>query len=198
VEVPSPNETGVVLLAAGRGRRMGCQKLLLPWGGTSVLGHHLDQWRSRARVLVVWSDPAVALELDRLAHDPAWRVCNGEPDQGMWSSVQTAAAWDGWPDSVRRVVLVLGDQPGVRPETLDALLSCRDSAVVRPAAEGRNGHPVVLRRDVFDALGGQVGPTLRDALAAWKNETVTLPVADGAVAFDIDTPEDYARATELK
>jgi len=34
---------GVVILAAGRSARMGRPKLLLPWGGTSVLGHLLAQ-----------------------------------------------------------------------------------------------------------------------------------------------------------
>ena len=35
---------GVVILAAGRSRRMGKPKLLLPWGETSVLGHLIRQW----------------------------------------------------------------------------------------------------------------------------------------------------------
>jgi molybdenum cofactor cytidylyltransferase len=37
---------GVILLAAGRSRRMGRAKLLLPWGEASVLGHLVSQWRS--------------------------------------------------------------------------------------------------------------------------------------------------------
>src|ERR1035437_2980619 len=37
---------GVVILAAGRSARMGKPKLLLPWGGTSVLGHLIEEWRA--------------------------------------------------------------------------------------------------------------------------------------------------------
>ena len=37
---------GVVILAAGRSARMGRPKLLLPWGGTSVLGHLIRQWEA--------------------------------------------------------------------------------------------------------------------------------------------------------
>ncbi|MCH8218358.1 MAG: NTP transferase domain-containing protein, partial [Planctomycetes bacterium] len=32
-----------VVLAAGQSRRMGTQKLLLPWGPSSVIGHIVDQ-----------------------------------------------------------------------------------------------------------------------------------------------------------
>ena len=46
---PSTGRTfavGVVILAAGRSARMGRPKLLLPWGGTSVLGHLIEQWEA--------------------------------------------------------------------------------------------------------------------------------------------------------
>jgi molybdenum cofactor cytidylyltransferase len=36
---------GVVILAAGRSRRMGRPKMLLPWGQTTVLGHLIRQWQ---------------------------------------------------------------------------------------------------------------------------------------------------------
>ena len=37
---------GVVILAAGASSRMGRPKLLLPWSGTTVIGHLLNQWRA--------------------------------------------------------------------------------------------------------------------------------------------------------
>jgi len=36
---------GVLILAAGASSRMGQPKLLLPWHGTSVLGHLIGQWK---------------------------------------------------------------------------------------------------------------------------------------------------------
>ena len=39
---------GVVFLGAGASARMGRPKLLLPWGGTSILGHLIGQWRALA------------------------------------------------------------------------------------------------------------------------------------------------------
>src|SRR5512144_1283909 len=60
-----------VILGAGRSRRMGTPKLLLPWGGDSILGHLIQQWRTlaAAQVTVVVSSEGVEIahELDRLA-----------------------------------------------------------------------------------------------------------------------------------
>src|SRR3954470_21515571 len=97
---------GVVILAAGASRRMGRQKLLLPWGKTTVLGHLLEQWtRLGAReIAVVCATNAgdVEDELDRLSRLAPSRgqkpspIFNPAPDRGMFSSIQCAAKWPEW------------------------------------------------------------------------------------------------------
>ena len=66
---------GVVILAAGRSARMGQPKLLLPWGGTSVLGHLIEQWRAlgakQIAVVCAPGDEAIQAELDRLGFPAA-------------------------------------------------------------------------------------------------------------------------------
>src|SRR5438874_1514761 len=42
----TPIAAGVIILAAGRSRRMGRPKMLLPWGNTTVLGHLVAQWQA--------------------------------------------------------------------------------------------------------------------------------------------------------
>jgi molybdenum cofactor cytidylyltransferase len=53
---------GVVILAAGRSARMGKPKLLLPWGGSSVLGHLIGEWEAlgakQIAVVCAPGDPA--------------------------------------------------------------------------------------------------------------------------------------------
>src|SRR5438874_13144129 len=60
---------GVVILAAGASSRMGKQKLLLPWGDTSVLGYLIGQWEAPGakQIAVVHGtdDKAIGSELDR-------------------------------------------------------------------------------------------------------------------------------------
>src|ERR1035441_7009851 len=72
-----------VILGAGRFARMGQPKLLLPWGGTTVLGHLIEQWRAlgakQIAVVRAPSDLAVRTELDRLGLPDANRICNPAP-----------------------------------------------------------------------------------------------------------------------
>src|SRR5215470_6783259 len=85
----------VVILAAGRSRRMGRPKLLLSWAGTSVLGHLVKRWRqlgpAQLAVVIARGDALLAAELDRLELPGTDRIENPSPDQGMFSSVQCAA-----------------------------------------------------------------------------------------------------------
>ncbi len=90
---------GVIILAAGRSARMGRPKLLLPWGGTSVLGHLIRQWRAldakQIAVVCARDDGAMQAELDRLGFAEENRICNPAPERGMFSSIQCAAQWPG-------------------------------------------------------------------------------------------------------
>src|ERR1051325_4613634 len=91
---------GVVILAAGRSRRMGRPKLLLPWGETSVLGHLIQWWERlgvRQVAVVHGSGTSPVLdELNRLKFPAEKRIPNPDPDRGMFSSIQSAANWTGW------------------------------------------------------------------------------------------------------
>src|SRR5438093_50783 len=55
IEIRSPMTSYAIIPAAGRSKRMGSPKLLLPWGGSTIIGQVLDRWRSSHvdRILVV-------------------------------------------------------------------------------------------------------------------------------------------------
>ena len=115
-----------VILAAGASARMGRPKLLLPWGGTSVLGHLIHQWTElgagQIAVVVAAGDQTIQRELDRLGFAPEHRIPNPQPERGMFSSIQCAARWTGWHNSATHWSIVLGDQPHLKLETLRALI----------------------------------------------------------------------------
>jgi molybdenum cofactor cytidylyltransferase len=87
---------------------------------------------------------------------------------------------------------MLGDQPGVTPETVKTLLAGRKDAPLAACRydDGR-GHPLAFSRAVFAdlaALHGDKGVwKLLDRRAA---EVVEVPVA-GRIPLDVDTWEDY-------
>src|SRR6266699_557070 len=117
---------GAVILAAGASSRMGKSKLVLPWGKTTVLGHLIRQWQQvgakQIAVVRAADDNAIGAELDRLNFPVANRIMNPQPERGMMSSIQCAAAWPGWNGPLTHWVIVLGDQPHLRQETLRELV----------------------------------------------------------------------------
>ncbi len=195
---------GVVLLAAGRSARMGKPKLLLPWGGTSVLGHLIRQWQSlgaaQLSVVCAAGDSALAAELDRLGFPAENRILNPAPERGMFSSLQCAARWRGWRAEVTRWAVALGDQPQVRLQTLRQVLefsAAHPARICQPARRGRGRHPVLLPEAAFRQLAAAVAPTLRDFLAAHPEGVVFCESDDPGLDLDIDRPEDYEQALRL-
>ena len=88
------------------------------------------------------------------------------------------------------LVLLLGDQPGVTPATVDALLVGRGEAPLAVCRyEDGRGHPLAFARSVFGAL-----ESLHGDKGVWKlvdRGAEDVPI-DGCIPLDVDTPEDYA------
>lgn len=203
VNVPALR-VAVVILAAGRSVRMGRPKMLLPWGTGTILAHQVGLWRELGAVQVgvvcAADDHAIAAELDRLAVPAGNRLVNPDPARGMFSSIQCAAAWAGWPADVTHWVVALGDQPHVRRDTLRALLEFarnHPGRICQPRCEGRLGHPVVMPAAVFWAIAASAASTLRAFLDAQGPGVAACEVSDPGLALDVDTPEDYRRALAI-
>ena len=194
----------VIILAAGRSERMGCPKLLLPWAGTSILGHLLRQWAAleveHIAVVCGVDDKVVQGELDRLAFPTANRIFNSSPERGMFSSIQCAAQWTGWEPFLSHFVITLGDQPHLRLDTLRLLLeysAAYPANICQPQWEGRPRHPVVLPANIFHQLQRSSFADLKQFLAAHMARLVLREINDPGLGLDLDRPEDYRRALEL-
>lgn len=196
---------GVVILAAGTSSRMGRPKLLLPWRGTSVVGHLIGQWQALGaeQIGVVCRADDVLLdgELNRLGFPQNDRIVNPEPERGMFSSILCAANWTGWQAGLTSWALVLGDQPHLREKTLRALLDfCREHAncICQPEQEGHARHPVVLPRHAMAALSSSRAATLREFLDQTDCCLNKCLVEDAGLGLDLDRPEDYRKAQNLR
>jgi len=192
---------GLVILGAGASSRMGRPKLLLPWRGTTVVGHIIDQWRELGAVQIAViqreNDSALTAELDRLNIPQSDRVKNPHAERGMFSSILCAANWNGWRDDLKSFAIALGDQPQVRLETLRGLLTCHSEhpeAVCQPEYQSRGRHPVLLPRSIFSELKHTKAGTLKDFLKQIPRSSVQYRVDDAALSLDLDTPEDYIEA----
>jgi len=195
---------GVVILAAGRSRRMGRPKLLLPWGETSVLGHQIRAWQrlgaGQINVVCAAGDSAIRAELNRLRFPKARRISNPQPERGMFSSIRCAAQWTGWTAELTHWAISLGDQPHVRQETRRTLLAFsanHATKVCQPRVLGHPRHPVILPKDIFLQLNQTNAPTLKEFLQTIPEDVTHCDIDDLGLKFDIDTPADYERALAL-
>jgi len=194
---------GAIILAAGRSQRMGRSKLLLPWGGSSVLSHLVAQWqRVGARqigIVHAAEDSLLCAELQRLHIVPENWIPNPEPARGMFSSIVCAARWTGWRGDLSHFAIVLGDQPHLRTETLHELVrlcSQNQDQVCQPSFHGRRVHPVIVPKNIFIELATTRVATLKEFLALLS--IASFDSKDPGLELDLDDPNDYARALELR
>lgn len=192
--MPSPRAdafvTGLVL-GAGGSTRLGRPKQLLPYGDKTLLDHTLATARAcDLDQLVVPIGGAAAEVQERVDLSGAEVVVNYAYGSGCSSSI--AAALGAVDPRCEVLVLMLGDQPGVTPATVQALLDGRGDAPLAVCRydDGR-GHPLAFDRSVFGALlelhGDKGVWRLLDERAADVAE-VRIP---GPIPLDVDTLEDY-------
>jgi molybdenum cofactor cytidylyltransferase len=177
-----------LVLGAGGSRRLGRPKQLLPYGAGTLLGHVVGVARSCAFdqlvVALGGAADAVRAEVDFTGADV---VVNDGFGAGCSSSI--AAALGVVDPRCDVLVLMLGDQPGVSPGTVTALLAGRGDAPLAVCRydDGR-GHPIAFARSVFGELAALHGDK-----GVWRmldhGEVTEVPVA-GAIPLDVDTPED--------
>jgi len=185
-----PRVTGLVL-AAGGSRRLGQPKQLLPYRGRTLLDHTLDTARGCGFTQLLCAVGGSAGDvLDQVDLHGLEVVTN--PAYGSGCSSSIAAALHAVDPRSDALVLLLGDQPGVRRQTVAALLAGRgDAALAVCRYDDGRGHPFAFGRDAFGELAQMHGDK-----AVWKllerhaTDVVEVPIA-GPVPIDVDTWEDY-------
>ncbi len=186
----------VVVLAAGASSRFGSQKLLASLGGRPVLQHTLDAVAAAGLrdVVVVLGDGRAEVEAV-IAWRSERRVTNERPGDGLSSSLRVGLDAAAEEDGVDAVLIVLGDQPALRPEVIRAVVDAADAspAPFVCAAYATDGapNPVLVRRTAWAMAAGVSGDRgVGPLLAARPDLVLAVPVA-GANP-DVDTPADLA------
>ena len=188
-----------VVLGAGRSSRFGTPKQLLPFGDTTMLGQVVRNANASDldRVVVVLGRASEELR-GSVDFGRAAVVENTAYGTGCASSL--LAGMDAAGEDCEAIVLLLGDQPGVRVGFIDSVLyewrSLRPWACVT-SYEGKLGHPFVFATEAFEDLRGLHGDK-----AVWKlieayPERVRRVEIAAPLPPDVDTPEDYELALAL-
>lgn len=195
----SKSYVGAVVLAAGRSARMGESKQLLHVGEQTVLERTLGNVRGAGVdeiVLVLgFSAEIIRQRLPAPLLVGLKVVINHDFAQGMASSLREGLS--AVSPQMDAALIVLADQPFVRPETLDRIIEryrCSDAEIVIPLLRGSRGNPVLLNRSIFPevmALDGDTG--CRAIFGSHADGIVELDVDDAGVLLDIDSKDDYER-----
>ncbi|HLW78080.1 MAG TPA: nucleotidyltransferase family protein [Terriglobia bacterium] len=188
-----------VILAAGESSRMGSDKALLPYQGSTFLESIVAVMRDAgvAPLVVVLGhharEIAAAVKLDGVE-----AVVNPDYRRGQTSSLQAALralAVRPLEEGIEAAVLALVDHPAVRAQTISQIVAARrrsGAPVVIPTYQGRRGHPVVIGRALFEEMLGLTpdqGANL--VVRKYRDATELVAVDDPGVLTDIDDPQSY-------
>jgi CTP:molybdopterin cytidylyltransferase MocA len=197
-----------IILAAGKGVRLGGPKAVLLWPSPSsapgaarqeipiAIAHAEARLAAESkRVLIVARAPIVRALLayvrpgiDLLASDMA-------DDLGPAGSLAFAVQRLGDADAA---LITPVDTPPARADTTSRLIATLEATepgsssplAVRPRCGERAGHPVLVRAEALALYRSASPPVLRDHLRALGPRCVNVDVDDPTVRIDLNTPAD--------
>ena len=188
-----------IILAAGSSRRMGSQKLLLPFGQSTIIETVIDQVLDSSvdQVMVVLGADQEKIR-NAIGQKPVQFCHNKAHEEGMLSSV-ICGIRSLPPDAVTALIF-LGDQPGIPSHVTNQVMDAYNEelfGIVIPVYNHRRGHPLLVdmkyRKEV-EKLDLEQG--LRSLRHHFPEDVLEVEVNEPGILVDIDTREDYKNATK--
>lgn len=185
---------GAVVLAAGESKRMGFNKMLLPFPGkpmlsvvlTTVIESDIDY------VIVVLGDKSEKL-LSLIKQTSADYCVNQQYKEGMLSSV--ICGIKHLRQQVDALMIFPGDQPLVSSGTIKLIIDSYKKTykeIIIPVFEGKRGHPVLIGSSLIgeiERLDPETG--LRGLVKAYPHAVLEVKTNDPGTIKDFDTYEEY-------
>jgi molybdenum cofactor cytidylyltransferase len=183
-----------ILLGAGQSKRMGVDKLSLPWGRGTILGHCFNTLLgSDVQELVV----VLGIQNEGLKNLFQGRmvkvVVNPYSNKGMSTSIRRGI--EALRPKSDGILIALGDQPFLKTRTINVLIHAFEQGrgrIIVPSFRGRRGHPAIFdrkyKRELLN-LEGDVGG--RSVMERHPRDVRVVPVKSIGVVTDVDTWQDY-------
>jgi CTP:molybdopterin cytidylyltransferase MocA len=182
-----------ILLAAGRSRRMGAFKPLLPFGHQTVIESSVASLRAGGvtDIIVVVGHRGDEIR-EKLQTAGVSFAFNPDAETPMGASIALGLGQVG--EQCGAILIAPADHPAIPGETIKLIVSEweQGSALVQPEYEGRGGHPVLIDRKYFaELLHLDPERGLRGFFERHRSEARRLLVNSPFIARDMDTWEDY-------
>lgn len=172
----------ILVLAAGRGTRMGVPKALMSVGGT-------PWWTRQQSRLERVGLPVTWVVSDRVARESQLaRTVVVDDTAPMFESIRAGVASLGSLESLAGVFILPVDVPAPEPGVWRELGRCEHPAV--PVWHGRRGHPVYLPGTWLRGRDWARAGRLDDLIRA---DSFAVRVGDPDVTVNLNTPQDVDR-----
>lgn len=189
-----------VILAAGKSVRMGQQKMLMPWGNTTVLGKVIETLQAagvKDITLVTNSTTALQITNYKHLHRAQAQVLPITLNDGgeMLESIQLGL--QAQKPTAQATLICLGDQPQVEERSVRNVCDIfreNQSSIVVPSYQMRRGHPWLIARKLWDEVLQMRAPeSMRDFLNSHKDDIFYVECDSPSILQDLDTPADYLK-----
>ena len=185
----------LIIIAAGRSKRLGSPKQLLDFQGKNLLQHTIDTALESQIGPVLLVLGANYEKIKSNINLNSLKVCeNKHWESGMASSIicgiETLTSWQ---PNAEAAILMVCDQPFINVYLLTQLVKKYEEtgdAIVASSYNGIKGIPALFPKKHFHELLALKGDTgARNLINSYAASLQTIPFVQGSI--DIDTPEDY-------
>ena len=183
---------GILLLAAGAGKRFGGDKLSAVVDGQPMFIRAMDVIDAQVDVvhrIVVTGQPSILTEGKMRGWDV---VINENPEKGISWSIRLGMEQmlKAVPD-LDGILFMVCDQPWLTKETVGRMLTQFEKGILSLSYNGRSGNPVLFSKDYFEelmTLEGDVGG--RQVMNKHKAEIYYLEIFNEKELRDVDRREE--------
>lgn len=187
-----------IIMASGSSRRMGENKLLLDYGGKTLIENVLDKVSGCCfnDIILVARDKRV---IDAGNSRGIKVVKNERAELGQSESIKLGIVNSKEADGY---AFFTGDQPLMNIKTIKYLVKCFEitgERIVVPFFGEKRGTPVIFPgkfKEELLLLTGDMGG--RELIARHKDAVSFIEVKSELLLFDIDTLEDYRKINSIK
>jgi len=193
-----------VILAAGESRRMGKQnKLLLPVGGEALLVKFVksvcDSDVDQVLVVIGHEAEKIKMELNNFSLS---FVYNPNFSEGMTTSIKSGVK--RIPPDCDGFLICLADMPLIKAPEVNKLIHAyvqdrvkEKKLIVVPVFQGHRGNPVLFSNEFRnDILEHKNKSGCKGVIMNNSKYVKEIEMDDDKMLLDVDTLEDYRRATE--
>ena len=187
-----------IILASGFSKRMGTNKLLLPFNNITLIQHTLHKiLECNFSDIILVARENIILDLCKATNING--IYNDNAEVGKSSSIkigiQNSPTCQGY-------MFFTGDQPLLDTDTINLILRTFENnkdKIIVPIYKGTKGNPVIfpskLQWELLALTGDNGG---RDILHKYVQDTIFVEAKNEYALWDIDSPEDYQKLIKLQ